>query len=54
MRILVGTLEEPSGMFYKNYLAKAKELGLVESISPSTNITRGQAAVWLWKGKELK
>ena len=49
MRIMVGTLQEPSTAFYTNYLLKAKEFELVGNINVKTNITRWEAAVLLYK-----
>lgn len=49
MRILVGTLPEPSWSFAFNYIMKAQEFGLVGVIDTQTNITRGEAAILLYK-----
>jgi len=49
MRIMVGTLFEPSNVYYTNYFLKAKEFGLVGNINVSSYITRWEAAILLYK-----
>lgn len=49
MRIMVGQMEEPTTAFYSNYVAKAKEYGLISSININQNITRWEAAILLYK-----
>jgi len=49
MRIMVGQMEEPTTTFYTNYVAKAKEYWVIGSINLNQNITRGEAAILLYK-----
>ena len=49
MRIIVGMLPEPSRSFSFNYVMKAQEIGLIGTITPEANITRGAAAILLYK-----
>lgn len=49
MRIMIGQMEEPTTAFYSNYVAKAKEYWLIDSINLNQNITRGEAAILLYK-----
>lgn len=49
MRVVVGSLPEPSWSFSFNYIMKAQEIGLIGTITPEANITRGAAAILLYK-----
>jgi hypothetical protein len=49
MRVVVGLLPEPSRSFSFNYIMKAQEIGLIGTITPEANITRGAAAILLYK-----
>lgn len=54
MRIMVGTLPEPTTAFYTNYLLKAKEFSLIENVNVSSNITRWEAAILLYKANAYR
>lgn len=48
MRIMFGTMQEPTSSYYTNYLLKAKEIWLVWNINVKSNITRWEAAIMLY------
>ena len=49
MRVMVGTLIEPTTAYYANYLLKAKEFGLIGNIDVNRYITRWASAILLYK-----
>lgn len=49
MRIMVWTLEEPTNVYYTNYLLKAKEFGLISNIDTNAPIKRWDAAILIYK-----
>lgn len=49
MRIMVGMMTEPASAFYANYLAKAQQMWLVDSMNTEAFITRWEAALLLYK-----
>ncbi len=49
IRIMVGMLTEPTNKYYTNYILKAKEFGLIGEVNVKNAITRGEAAILLYK-----
>ena len=49
IRIMIWTLPEPSPFWYSNYIAKAKEIWLIENTNANSNITRWEVAILLYK-----
>lgn len=54
IRIMVWMMDESTTDRYKQYIAKAKEFGLIWNILPNNNITRWEAAVLLYKAHLYK
>ena len=47
-------MNEPTQMYYANYLSKAKEFGLVSNIDVKAPIKRGDAAMMIYKAHLYK